>query len=87
MVMFLLLIISLLPQNALCSEAQFPQKYHRRGFEDQSRDEALRGLEHLHGLPLDQTPYFPTKEDHELARQKKQTPILKGSTDKVNDNK
>jgi hypothetical protein len=83
MVMFLLLIISLLPQSALCSEVQSFQKYNRQGFQDLSIQEALRGLEHLKNLPLDQTPKFPTKEDNELARQKKQTPTLKGSTEKV----
>ncbi len=78
---FLLIIILSLSQHVFCS-----QNHQRRGFTDLSIDQALRGHDELKRLPLDQTPYFPTKEEIELTTEKKrtETPILKGSTEKIN---
>jgi hypothetical protein len=87
---FLFIMIFLSSQHIFCSDKKIAQPYTRYGFYDLSVEEALRGHgAELKSLPLDQTPYFPTKEDLERARQKKrtETSILKGSTEKINDNK
>lgn len=87
---FLFIVIFLLSLHIFCADKKNDLNYRRCGFYDLSADDALRGHDNdLKRLPLAQTPYFPTKEEIGLATQKKrtQTSILKGSTEKVNDNK
>jgi len=89
MPIFLLIMTLLLSQHIFCSNNKIAQNYRRHSFTNLSIEQALRGHDDLKHLPLDQTPYFPTKEDIKLATERKRTKTLtlNGSTDKINNNK
>jgi hypothetical protein len=80
---FLFIMIFLSSQHIFCSDKKRAQPYNRYGFYDQSIEEALRVTLTVPAPPLN---LFTAKQNKTIS-QEQRTPSLKGSTEKINDNK